>query len=148
MDTVTIDVLEDSCRSPEEDEKVSSSSQRRRLLGTLLRPPVVSCLPVSLGIRYIGTLCGTALSFVIFMILALLEGRLLGIFLILFLATALCWGHPDITCNGCLGVKHQAAYLLSVWGGGGELCGEGVGKGGQGNTFVMAWNKLHVWIMS
>lgn len=44
MDTYVITMAEDSHpqRSHEEEQKVSSSNQRMRLLGTILRPPVVS----------------------------------------------------------------------------------------------------------
>lgn len=42
MDIVTVDLVEDTCHAPEEEEKVSSSSQRLRLLGTLLKPPTVT----------------------------------------------------------------------------------------------------------
>ena len=36
-----VDLVEDQCRSKGEEEKISSSSLRRRLLGTLLREPRV-----------------------------------------------------------------------------------------------------------
>ncbi|KAL8624119.1 hypothetical protein ACOMHN_036122 [Nucella lapillus] len=39
LEVVVVDLIEDTCHAPEEEEKVSSSSQRLRLLGTLLRPP-------------------------------------------------------------------------------------------------------------
>ena len=36
--------MEDRCHSPEEEVKISSSSLRKRLLGTLLREPKVGIL--------------------------------------------------------------------------------------------------------
>lgn len=39
-----IQLLKDSHHSETEEEKISSSSLRSRLLGTLLSPPVVSCI--------------------------------------------------------------------------------------------------------
>jgi len=38
----TIELVEDGCHSEYEEEKVSSSSQRKRLLGTLYNPIQVS----------------------------------------------------------------------------------------------------------
>ena len=38
---VTIDIVEDSCHSSNEEVKISSSSLRKRLLGMLLREPKV-----------------------------------------------------------------------------------------------------------
>lgn len=42
LDTYVIGLAEDVQHSAEEETKVSSSNQRMRLLGTVLRPPVVS----------------------------------------------------------------------------------------------------------
>ena len=67
------------------------------IAGDTAATPCGELSPCQFGYKVYRNACGTALSFVIFMILALLEGRLVGIFWILFLATALCWGHPDIT---------------------------------------------------
>lgn len=39
-----IQLLKDSHHSETEEEKISSSSLRSRLLGTLLTPPTVSCV--------------------------------------------------------------------------------------------------------
>ncbi|KAI0210274.1 Bifunctional coenzyme A synthase [Lamellibrachia satsuma] len=39
LDVVTIDIVEDSCHSSNEEVKISSSSLRKRLLGMLLREP-------------------------------------------------------------------------------------------------------------
>lgn len=41
MDIYTIDLVQESNLAQEEEEKISSSNQRMRLLGTTLRPPVV-----------------------------------------------------------------------------------------------------------
>lgn len=42
LDTYVIGLAADAQQSAEEETKVSSSNQRMRLLGTILRPPVVS----------------------------------------------------------------------------------------------------------
>lgn len=42
LDTYVIGLAADAQQSSEEEAKVSSSNKRMRLLGTLLRPPVVS----------------------------------------------------------------------------------------------------------
>lgn len=46
LEIVIVDLVQDTCHAPEEEDKVSSSSQRRRLLGELLKPVTVSCAPL------------------------------------------------------------------------------------------------------
>ena len=38
---VTVDIVDDVCHAENEEEKVSSSSKRKRLLGTLIHPLTV-----------------------------------------------------------------------------------------------------------
>ncbi|GFR61245.1 bifunctional coenzyme A synthase [Elysia marginata] len=42
LDMVTVDIVDDTCRSEDEEEKVSSSSKRKRLLGTLINPLTIN----------------------------------------------------------------------------------------------------------
>ena len=52
----TIGLLEDSCHNQYEEEKVSSSSQRKRLLGTVYNPLKVSNIDTQFPVQVkIGT---------------------------------------------------------------------------------------------
>ncbi|XP_025096576.1 bifunctional coenzyme A synthase-like isoform X2 [Pomacea canaliculata] len=54
LEIVIVDLVQDTCHAPEEEDKVSSSSQRRRLLGELLKPvtsqPHLPSRPYRLGL--------------------------------------------------------------------------------------------------
>jgi len=48
LEIQAIDIIPDPQHAADEEEKISSSSARKRLLGTLLRPPLkVSCATAS-----------------------------------------------------------------------------------------------------